>query len=456
MPASRTKPGFYAVRKGREPGVYLTWEACEKQIRKFPKARFKKFFVEDEAWNFVREDDDAAGSLQTSGPIQSVESTSFTSQTTNSTISFLPHIPNQTTPVDGGPATIFPDPESQKRAQIPEVFTCDLGSSSTSTLVQPTPLPASFTKKCQTEFTNPLWDIVYVHGDCNDVEQYGSMAGVGIWWGTNDKRNLSERCPGTQRTTRAQLMSILRILELTSNSGRPLAIHTDSVNAIKCFKTSVHEWKLNNWKTNQGKPVKNGDVIRCISKRLEIRSNLGETVVLAYSRKGNGIEQARVLAQQGALLYGTPETNLEMMADFLEREVNQLVARVNLDQRKAKFVVLGPEDLSDDDSVESCLRKIWISSTERLGASPSKNQEHKDSSSFRSHSIPTPYSPHTLDETNGRESKGTFTLCPTCYQRLPPTSDSPMDGTIIQQLTSVASSNAIEVTVSVKVPGAQT
>ncbi|XP_023605026.1 ribonuclease H1 isoform X2 [Myotis lucifugus] len=45
---------FYAVRRGRKAGVFLTWNECRAQVDRFPAARFKKFATEEEAWAFVR------------------------------------------------------------------------------------------------------------------------------------------------------------------------------------------------------------------------------------------------------------------------------------------------------------------------------------------------------------------------------------------------------------------
>ncbi|XP_052256695.1 ribonuclease H1-like isoform X2 [Dreissena polymorpha] len=48
---------FYAVRRGRKPGLYMTWDECKKQVDGFVKARYKKFDTEREAWAFVRGND---------------------------------------------------------------------------------------------------------------------------------------------------------------------------------------------------------------------------------------------------------------------------------------------------------------------------------------------------------------------------------------------------------------
>lgn len=50
---------FYAVKIGRQPGVYPTWEACKVQVEGFPGARYKSFQTKKDAEGF------AFGSLTT-------------------------------------------------------------------------------------------------------------------------------------------------------------------------------------------------------------------------------------------------------------------------------------------------------------------------------------------------------------------------------------------------------
>ena len=48
MPSAK-KPKFYAVRKGRTKGLFLTWSECQKAVIGFPGAEFKSFPTEGEA-----------------------------------------------------------------------------------------------------------------------------------------------------------------------------------------------------------------------------------------------------------------------------------------------------------------------------------------------------------------------------------------------------------------------
>ncbi len=44
---------FYGVRRGRTTGVFDSWDACRKQVYKFPDAEYKSFPTREEALAFV-------------------------------------------------------------------------------------------------------------------------------------------------------------------------------------------------------------------------------------------------------------------------------------------------------------------------------------------------------------------------------------------------------------------
>ena len=47
------KNKYYAVTKGRVPGIYRTWSECQKQVTGYPGAVFKGFVTEEEAQSFL-------------------------------------------------------------------------------------------------------------------------------------------------------------------------------------------------------------------------------------------------------------------------------------------------------------------------------------------------------------------------------------------------------------------
>lgn len=45
---------YYAVRVGKKPGIYSTWESCRAQVHGFAGAQFKKFTTEEEAKAYMQ------------------------------------------------------------------------------------------------------------------------------------------------------------------------------------------------------------------------------------------------------------------------------------------------------------------------------------------------------------------------------------------------------------------
>ncbi|KAJ3529619.1 hypothetical protein NMY22_g8928 [Coprinellus aureogranulatus] len=254
---------FYAVRKGYNPGVYNTWRECEEQIKGFSEPKYKKFPTKDEAEAFVR-GEDAAG-------------------------------PSRPTPARALAANSNVGPE---------------------------------------------WDVVYSDGACKGNGQVGSVAGVGVWWGPDDPRrvsiylyfepsganfcrNIAERCPGDQTNNRAELIAILRVLETTPMSKKPLLIRSDSKYSMDCVNIWIHNWRKRDWKTAAGGPVKNPGIIRLIDAHLERRKQYGQTVKFEYVKGHSGDvgnDGADTQANEGAKLPEVPERDWTRDLERLQEE----------------------------------------------------------------------------------------------------------------------------------------
>lgn len=44
---------FYAVRKGKKPGIYMSWDICKQQTDGFPGAEFKSFPTREAAEEYI-------------------------------------------------------------------------------------------------------------------------------------------------------------------------------------------------------------------------------------------------------------------------------------------------------------------------------------------------------------------------------------------------------------------
>lgn len=82
-------------------------------------------------------------------------------------------------------------------------------------------------------------------------------------WGfvATDGKNIAERSGGESNTTnnRMELMAVIRALTAAARHSE-LEIHTDSQYVKNGMQSWLKNWKKNNWRTADKKPVKNQDL----------------------------------------------------------------------------------------------------------------------------------------------------------------------------------------------------
>ncbi|KAK1226445.1 hypothetical protein PQX77_010529 [Marasmius sp. AFHP31] len=281
--AKKKAPAFYAVHVGYKPGVYDTWAECEAQVKGYTGAKHKKFATKSEAEQFARSGNAEIIDLVASGP----------SSSSKPTIGQKRGVAEEEDRTD--------DSQPWKKQKV---------------------LPES-----QPEGEGDL--VVYTDGSCRGNGKSGSVAGIGVWWGNGDDRNLAERCPGDQTNNRAELVAIARLLESAPlDSKRRLIIKTDSQYSINCLTSWLHDWRKRNWKTASGGPVKNVAVIKYISTLLEYRILQGQKVDMKYVEGHAGIEGnegADRLANFGASLSPLEERDWLIAEEEYKKRIQKVL-----------------------------------------------------------------------------------------------------------------------------------
>ncbi len=103
---------------------------------------------------------------------------------------------------------------------------------------------------------------VYTDGSTSNNGQEGAAGGVGVYFGPEDERNVSEPYPNDDPTNqKCELYAIVRALEVLG-SAQPAVIVTDSKYAIGCLTQWCQKWRTNGFKTSGGEPVKNEALVR--------------------------------------------------------------------------------------------------------------------------------------------------------------------------------------------------
>lgn len=96
-----------------------------------------------------------------------------------------------------------------------------------------------------------------------------------------------------------------------------MTIFTDSRYAIDCVTSWFINWRRNNWKTSNGKPVENKDLVESILSRIEERQELKVKTLFEWVKGHNkdaGNEEADRLAVNGARI-GVTQKKVELGDD---------------------------------------------------------------------------------------------------------------------------------------------
>ncbi|KAL8827559.1 MAG: hypothetical protein Q9191_003110 [Dirinaria sp. TL-2023a] len=307
---------FYAVKSGRMPGIYTDWTSVQQQIKGWTKPRHKLFQTRAEAQRFLDEDEPrtAAGSegLETD-PTAAIDeilgedaaeltakppTAKRTKKAVNGTSKVAKPVAVQYNEADYAPGTA-PLPPGVEDGFDPTI----LLDPRTGALVYKPEEQRHATKKLRTGLSQTEPVRIHTDGSSLGNGKTGAFAGIGVYFGPSDPRNVSDPLPGTRQTNqRAELTAIQRALDIAP-LNRAVVIVTDSKYSIDCVTSWYINWRKNGWKTAAGKTVENKDLVESILAKIEQRDQLMVTTGFEWI-KGHanhpGNIQADRLAIEGA------------------------------------------------------------------------------------------------------------------------------------------------------------
>jgi len=253
------KGGHYAIFKGLNgfKGVVGTWAECSKLVTGVAGAKFKKFQTLAEAQAFAKGEIGYASKRARSGSSSSiskkkrVEVDAKRASTRRTTKYFSDD----------------KDLETAIASKFDELSKADHGSSHSKI-------------------------IVYTDGACEHNGTPRAKAGVGVFFGYGDSRNISEPLPGAVQTNqRAEMLAVVRALEVVNvrKDNTPLVIKSDSNYTVKGHREWLPNWKRNGWKTSTKSDVKNADLWRRLDSEI-IKARTRRNVTLQWVRGHAGEE----------------------------------------------------------------------------------------------------------------------------------------------------------------------
>ncbi|KAL8747542.1 MAG: hypothetical protein Q9190_000581 [Brigantiaea leucoxantha] len=307
---------FYAVKSGRIPGIYTDWPSAQEQITGWQKPKHRSFATRAEAQRFLDDDGHRTNESPDATEVESSLSLAHRTAIEPTEIEVKPppakkskKAPNSSAKGAKLAATEFseedyepgtgPLPPGTEDGFDPNIMLDPV----TGNLVYKTIEQRQATKR-HPSYSSQMGTLrIHTDGSSLGNGSANAFAGVGVYFGPGDERNLSETLTGPRQTNqRAELTAILRALEIVPKN-RDVSIITDSKYAIDCVTVWHINWRKNGWKTSAGKAVENKDLVESILSKIEERARLKLQTAFEWI-KGHanhpGNVEADRLANEGA------------------------------------------------------------------------------------------------------------------------------------------------------------
>ncbi|OQV15745.1 putative Ribonuclease H1 [Hypsibius exemplaris] len=290
----------YAVRVGRKPGLYDTWDECKAQVESFSGAKYKKFKTTQDAQNFI----DGIVAPEASKPQSPFPSGSSGAPGDASQFQ-RPHrsghsnrsapYPNRGNGKDSFLASTCASRQSSRH------LSTVTGSASALTGIACTDSGKSAAATHLRVHDPENVAVVFTDGCCRNNGHAGAVAGIGVFWGNDSPHNIAEPLPGRPTNNRAEIHAAVKAIRQAKEMGKSkIIIHTDSQFVVNSVQLWIPSWIQNNWKLAGGGQVVNRADFEVL---LEVMNGIEVDWIHVRGHQGVwGNEEADRLANEGSLM----------------------------------------------------------------------------------------------------------------------------------------------------------
>lgn len=131
---------------------------------------------------------------------------------------------------------------------------------------------------------------VFTDGACSNNGQKYARAGIGVFFGENDPRNVSRELSGNKTNNIAELSAIIvayYVLEEEIDSGDDVLICSDSTYAIRCCTTYGEKMEKKGWckkrGPKKGQPIPNKELVQRAYELFKGKKNIQFKHVMAHT-----------------------------------------------------------------------------------------------------------------------------------------------------------------------------
>ena len=167
---------------------------------------------------------------------------------------------------------------------------------------------------------------VYTDGACSNNGKDNALAGIGIFFGINDNRNISKKIEGKQTNNTAELSAIIETYHIIENdilNGKKIAIVSDSEYAIKCVSSYGEKCYKKCWNVD----IPNKDLVKIAYEMYKDKLNIQFIHIKAHTNNTDihsfGNDNADKLANIAICLeschYNT-STKIYLIIPFIKKD----------------------------------------------------------------------------------------------------------------------------------------
>lgn len=185
---------------------------------------------------------------------------------------------------------------------------------------------------------------VYTDGACSNNGKDNALAGIGIFFGINDNRNISKKIEGKQTNNTAELSAIIETYHIIENdilNGKKIAIVSDSEYAIKCVSSYGEKFYKKCWNVD----IPNKDLVKIAYEMYKDKLNIQFIHIKAHTNNTDihsfGNDNADKLANIAIGLESCPyntSTKIYLIIPFIKKDEIKKLGGV-WDTNKKKWYV---------------------------------------------------------------------------------------------------------------------
>jgi len=214
---------YYAVHKGHTPGVYNTWDECKEQTDEFNGAKFRKCSKKSDAEYFKKYGKPFMLIPTRLDSFFSVSKSGETKYDLDNLIDDNKNVVRSKASIKQGVVRKQPSTANKPPSDHPLMI----------------------------DDSKTIY--IYTDGGCNNNGKKNAKAGMGIYLGENDPRNVSEEIEaynGKKTNNIAELKAIIRVYDILKteiDNKQRVVICSDSDYSIRCCTTYGRRLKSQGW-----------------------------------------------------------------------------------------------------------------------------------------------------------------------------------------------------------------